>query len=176
MGRIINILDLKKTEQVGPYDRIEWVYVFPPDTEQVILLHGTSSRFLDDILAKEDGGIKPQRLTGNNCWPHSTQLASNPDYSYFGDYEKALYFARHCCSKYGGAITYVQVVIPIEHLIADDEMEKQFEARDWRESLAHGSCASREVITDIVNVIVTGRNEYLVRKPEITFVPEPKFV
>ena len=172
MGRIINILYLRKTEQLGPYDRIEDVYVFPHDTEQVILLHGTSSRFLDDILAKENGGIKPQRLTGNNCWSNSTQVASNPDFSYFGDFEKARYFAMNCCSKYSGSIVYVQVVIPVELLIADDEIERRFEARDWRESLAHGSCASREIITDIVNVCTPGNGRFYVRAPELTFLPE----
>jgi len=159
-----NILDAEETDD--PNGRI---YQIPQDTLEVILLHGTSSNLIASILAK---GIQPRKNTGKNCWGSwGPTLASKLDRSYFGDFLVSRRSAINACGKYGSTLAYVQATLDITHLVPDEDMVSQFGARNWRESLAHGSCATKEEAIDtLLNVWITGKDEYPIKTEEVTFI------
>jgi len=162
MVKVTNILDLTRKRD----ERGNEVYDIPPGTEEVILLHGTAVRFIDDIAR---GGVKPERLTGNNNWS-VWDIPSNPDFTYWGDREAARKYAIHCATSNGGGIVYCQARFRVEDLLPDEEMQKQFGAKDWRESLAHGTCAFNGAVTSLTNVLNTLSGEYPIRTEEIKFM------
>ncbi|MBT3836574.1 hypothetical protein HOD05_00600 [Candidatus Woesearchaeota archaeon] len=161
MGRIINIRDLELRYHQN-------TYVIPDDVDQVILIHGTSGKFLDDIMKN---GLKPRKLTGNDSWGHwGCDLISNSDLIYFGNLATARHAARNCAGKFGIPLVYIQVVLDVADLVPDEDWE-DYGAKDWRESLAQGSCATSQPVTPdkFLNVLNTLTGEYLVRTQDVTF-------
>lgn len=121
----------------GEKDR-DGEYIIPPTTEEVVLLHGTSTRFLPDILKN---GLQPRRITKKNVYSRLGyyDMQSNPDCCYFGDLAIARDGAMKAASVYSGLIMYVQAVLDVRHLVIEED--NRHYADDWRGSLARGSCA-----------------------------------
>lgn len=155
MGAILN---LREQELIHGYP-----YIIPADLEAVILIHGSSTVFLERILVE---GLLPRSRTGHNPW-RGWAKPSNPDYIYYGSFNKAHEAASQCVYKYGGHKLYLQVRLCPAYLFPDEDV---YWAKDWRTSLEQGSCATTEIVTTFLNVYTPHNSRFTLKTPSIVFI------
>lgn len=156
MPNRVNILEL---EQDGDE------YVIPLDADEIVLIHGTTASFLQDVLRD---GVTPRGMNKNNAWSYiGPGLNSNPNWSYWGDFQTARRAAINACNRWDPPIMYIQAAIPVDILRPDEDIRTD----SWRESLARGTCAAEiDHLRSITNILVTGSNERPILTEGVKFI------
>lgn len=156
-----NILELPR--EYGPSGGEE--YIIPPDIDEIVLIHGTTAKFLEQIL---EDGVTPRKLNRNNAWGYlGGKFASQHNLSYWGDFHTAKRAALNAIRRWRPPRMYVQAVIPVDRLHPDEDMHTD----SWRESLSRGACGCDiEHIRNIVNILVTGPQGRPIENKTIKFI------
>ncbi len=141
--------------------------VIPKDISRVVLYHGTSSKFRDEILTK---GLRSRNQTGNSVY--DGHIASDETLVYLARKEVAEGAASLALDKYGEDRTVVAVEVDISHLVEDEDVRKIFGATGWRESLRlNGTCAHNGPVNSIKQLVVYNGDSFTDIKEVVT--PNP---
>lgn len=109
----------------------------PPEINRIILYHGTTSKFLDQIVSS---GLKPRNQTGNSVY--DGHIESNGELVYLARQEVAEGAASQAMEKFGGDRIVVKIETDVSDLTHDEDVERIFGTTGWKESLRlNGTCA-----------------------------------
>lgn len=109
-------------------------------SDYIILYHGTSTKYQDDILKN---GLEPRLKTGNGNFVGELESKADSVYlgqlNYFGNiFDSVKSHAHHVTKEVGGLPLILRVVVPLADCLIDEDVKR---ATNGNQSIVYGGTA-----------------------------------
>ena len=136
-------------EPFGKEQLFQEMFNYFNNFEKIILYHGTTNLFKDQILSE---GLKARKFLSNSVYEgkkfNGKSLESNPNLVYVGSLSTANWLGLKAVNKYGGDLIIFKLLLDKKELLPDEDSKKTgaLESLVWEGSAAINSKISPERI------------------------------